>query len=88
MRKIKVSKISKDKFKVEINENEKSQYKVTLDSGYYQKLTNRRISKEKLIEKSFEFLLKREPKESILSSFNLRLINKYFPEFEQEIKMR
>jgi len=30
--------------------------------------------------------LEREPKESILSRFNLRIINQYFPEFEEEIR--
>ena len=39
-----------------------------------------------LIKKSFEFLLERESKESILRKFNLKVINQYFPEYEQEIK--
>jgi len=38
------------------------------------------------IKKSFEFLLEREPKESILPRFNLRVINQYFPEFKEEIR--
>lgn len=38
-----------------------------------------------LIEKSFEFLLEREPKESILRSFDLPVIGRYFPEYEREI---
>jgi len=33
-----------------------------------------------------DFLLERESKESILSTFDLRVIEKYFPEYEQEIK--
>jgi hypothetical protein len=35
---------------------------------------------------SFRFLLAREPKESILRSFGLSTIVRYFPEFEREIK--
>lgn len=37
---------------------------------------------EKLIRKSFDFLLQREPKESILSDFEISAIGKYFPDYE------
>ena len=33
----------------------------------------------------FAFLLEREPNESILSSFDVGVIARYFPEFEREI---
>jgi hypothetical protein len=39
-----------------------------------------------LIQRSFVFLLAREPKESILSSFGLSVIAHYFPEYEREIR--
>jgi hypothetical protein len=38
-----------------------------------------------LVRRSFDFLLAREPKEAILHSFDLPVIGRYFPEFEQEI---
>jgi hypothetical protein len=38
-----------------------------------------------LVEASFRFLLDREPKESILRSFELGVIARYFPEFEREL---
>jgi hypothetical protein len=38
-----------------------------------------------LVRRSFEFLLAREPKESILRSFGLSTIVRYFPEYEREI---
>jgi hypothetical protein len=40
---------------------------------------------ERVIEAAFRFLLDREPKESILRSFDVRVISRYFPEFEQEL---
>ena len=43
---------------------------------------------ERLIEQSFRFLLEREPKESILRSFELPVIERYFPEYPQEIRRR
>jgi hypothetical protein len=38
-----------------------------------------------LVRRSFEFLLARESKESILRSFALPVIGRYFPEYEREI---
>lgn len=43
---------------------------------------------EQLIRASFEFLLEREPKESILARFDLPVIERYFPEYPQEIRKR
>ncbi len=39
-----------------------------------------------LIRRSFEFLLAREPKESILPSFGLSTIGRYYPEYDREIR--
>ena len=39
-------------------------------------------SADELVRRSFEFLLQREPKESILREFDLALIQRYFPEFD------
>lgn len=39
-----------------------------------------------LVHASFDFLLAREPKESILPAFDLPLIGSYFPEYEAAIR--
>jgi hypothetical protein len=39
-----------------------------------------------LVRRSFEFLLEREPKESILRAFELPVILRYFPEYESTIR--
>ena len=41
-----------------------------------------------LVSRSFEFLLAREPKESILRSFDLPAIGRYVPEYEAAIRRR
>jgi hypothetical protein len=41
-----------------------------------------------LVRRSFEFPLEREPKESILSRFDLRVIARYFPEHDDEMRRR
>lgn len=38
-----------------------------------------------LVRRSFAFLLEREPPSSILRSFELPVIGRYFPEYEREI---
>lgn len=43
---------------------------------------------EALIEASFDFLLSREPKESILARFELPVIERYFPEYPMEMRSR
>ena len=61
------------------------EYIVTIDKKYYIELNNG-ITVDELIKKSFEFLLERESKESILKKFNINIIKQYFPEYEQVIK--
>ena len=41
-----------------------------------------------LVRESFEFLLEREPRESILRSFALPDIGRYFPEYNRQIAAR
>jgi len=87
---IDVEKIKEDEkqfvFEVLLDENDQQPpFTVTVEKEYYKKLTSGEIAPEKLIEKSFGFLIEREPKEAILKEFNLDVISKYFPEYEQEI---
>lgn len=39
-----------------------------------------------LVKRSFEFLLEREPPGSILKSFDLAVIQRYFPEYDREFR--
>jgi hypothetical protein len=83
---IEIEKKNQNEFTVLVREKEtQSQHLVTLDDAYHQFLTQGKIPKEDLIRKSFQFLLEREAKESILRSFNLQMIKRYFPEYEEEM---
>ena len=59
---------------------------VMVERTYRDKLAGTGVAVEKLVQKSFEFLLQREPKESILRSFQLPLIGRYFPEYENAMR--
>lgn len=61
---------------------------VEVDPADHQRLTGGAVSPEILVRRSFEFLLEREPAESILPAFTLAVIRRYFPEYEHEIGRR
>jgi len=81
--------LSEDKdgyrFEVTVSENGSSTtHMVEVSDDDYNKLTGGNIKPDVLVKKSFEFLIAREPKESILSNFNLMEISQYFPEYVEE----
>ena len=59
---------------------------VTVDPAYCRKLTGGKADAAELVRRSFEFLLAREAKESILGRFALPVIGQYFPEYEQAMR--
>jgi hypothetical protein len=87
--KIEVEKTGNLEFRVRIIENgSESTHHVTLKQEDYAKLTGGKTEAEELVRRSFEFLLEHEPKESILSRFDLSVISRYFPEYDSEIRRR
>jgi hypothetical protein len=75
------------RFQVTVTEGSgQTAHTVSLSRDYYEKLTRKLVPEEVLIERSFRFLLEREPKESILRKFDLPLIGRYFPDYENEIR--
>ena len=75
-------------FKVEVKNSTSTTHTVTMSKAVYDRLTKAQITPEECVQKSFEFLLEREPKESILSTFDITVISRYFPEFEEELAKR
>jgi hypothetical protein len=63
-----------------------TRHSVTFTREDFQRLTARGGTPDGLVRRSFEFMLAREPKESILKSFALPDIGKFFPEYEDEIE--
>ncbi len=73
-------------FRVTVGETaSESQHEVSLSKGDYERLRRGSEQPEQFLRRCFEFLLAREPKESILSRFDVADISRYFPEFEQRI---
>jgi hypothetical protein len=68
-------------FEVVVTTQSTTTHLVKVSDAIHIKLTNGKISKETLLEKSFEFLLAREPNTSILSQFKIEVISQYFPDY-------
>lgn len=82
---ISIKKINDTTFDVTVEDRTTTTHRVTVETDYYEKLTGGDVPVGTLVEKSFEFLLEREPNTSILSKFDLPVINRYFPEYEKTI---
>jgi hypothetical protein len=63
-----------------------STHAVRVPSADLARLAPGTASPEDLVERSFAFLLEREPPSSILRAFDLGVISRYFPEYEAEIR--
>jgi hypothetical protein len=76
------------RFDVTVREGDATtEHDVTVSEANLERLGAGR-SPEAFVSACFAFLLEREPKESILSSFDVAVIGRYFPEFEREIADR
>lgn len=62
-------------------------YKVSMDKDFLTRI-GATFHPEKVVEKSFEFLLEKEPKERILAEFDITSISNYYPEFIPELEKK
>ncbi|MBI3768129.1 MAG: hypothetical protein HY271_06480 [Deltaproteobacteria bacterium] len=86
---IEVEELRPGEFRVTVVEGvSRSAHTVTVDDAYARKLAGGAVATTELVRRSFAFLLEREPKESILATFALPVIGRYFPEYEREIRRR
>jgi hypothetical protein len=86
---IEVETLSDGEFRVRVIDGDgESSHLVTLNAEHHNRLTRGKIEPQELVKRSFQFLLEREPKESILNQFDLQVIGRYFPEYEREITRR
>lgn len=76
------------RFRVTVHGTRVTTHLVTATDAVRERLAPAGVSIERLIEESFRFLLEREPNTSILPSFDLPMIGRYFPGYEAEISDR
>ena len=73
-------------FEITVNADQSTKHVVSVTDQMLLNLTNNKISKEELLNFSFNFLLEREPNTSILSKFDIIVISKYFPEYISKVE--
>jgi hypothetical protein len=64
-----------------------TRHRVAVQRSDLERLDSGAASPDDLVRRSFEFLLEREPATSILRSFDLPTIGRYFPEYEAKIRL-
>ena len=83
---ISIKTLSNNEFEVTVQSNTVTTHLVTLSNEVHKNLTNEKVTKEELLDFSFKFLLDKEPNTSILSSFELTIISRYFSDYEKSVK--
>jgi hypothetical protein len=68
------------------DEGRVSEHEVRVRAADLDRLASGSADPTDLVERSFAFLLEREPPSSILRSFDLTEIGRYFPEYERTIR--
>jgi len=79
---VEVETIGENDFLVKVNAATSTEHRVTLTDAYWEQIWNRSLPKKEIVSRSFAFLLEREPNSSIMRTFDLPVIQRYFSEYE------
>ena len=83
---ISIEKQTDDVFVVTVTDSVTTTHTVTVTNQSLTDLTDDNTTKTQLLEFSFNFLLDREPNTSILSSFDINVISRYFSDYGDEVR--
>ena len=83
---ISIKKRTDDVFVVTVADGITTTHTVTVTDQSLTDLTDNNVTKTQLLEFSFNFLLDKEPNTSILSSFDINVIYKYFSNYKDEVR--
>ena len=83
---ISIEKRNDNVFEVTVTDSVTTTHTVTVTDQSLTDLTDNNTTKTQLLEFSFNFLLDREPNTSILSSFDINVISRYFSDYKDEVR--
>ena len=83
---ISIEKRTDDVFIVTVSDSTTTVHAVTVTDQSLSDLGDKNVTKTQLLEFSFRFLLEREPNTSILPSFDINVISKYFSNYKDEVR--
>ena len=78
---ISIEKRNDNVFEVTVADSVTTTHTVTVTDQSLTDLTDNNVTKTQLLEFSFNFLIDREPNTSILSSFDINVIPRYFSDY-------
>ena len=82
---VSIKRCNDDVFEVTVSDSITTIHTVSVTDQSLTELTDNNVTKKQLLEFSFNFLLDREPNTSILTSFDIDVISKYFPNYRDEV---
>jgi hypothetical protein len=80
---IAVTKTDHMTYSVQVDAKKVTSHTVTCTPGFYRKISNERVSEERFIELSFEFLLEKIPNTDVKPKFDLPWIPRMYPDYER-----
>ena len=83
---ISIKKRNDNVFEVTVADSITTTHEVTITDQSLSDLSENNVTKTQLLEFSFRFLLDREPNTSILSSFDINVISRYFSNYKDEVR--
>ena len=83
---ISIRQLNDDVFEVTVADSITTVHEVTVSDQNLTDLTDNTVTKTQLLEFSFKFLLDKEPNTSILNSFDINVISKYFSNYKDDIR--
>ena len=83
---ISIKRLSDDVFEVTVAETSTTTHTVTVTDQSLKDLTVNNVTKTQLLKFSFNFLLDKEPNTSILLSFDINVISRYFSDYKDEVR--
>ena len=83
---VSIKKRTDDVFQVTVADSITTTHEVTVNDQSLTDLTDDKVTKEQLLEFSFNFLLDTAPNTSILSKFDINVISKYFFDYRVEVR--
>ena len=84
----KISQLGNDIFEVVVVGDTTTCHEVIVTDKVLLELTNNLVSKKDLLDFSFNFLLRKEPNTSIMTSFEISIIGQFFAEYKNEVRSR
>ena len=83
---ISIKRLSNDVFEVTVAETSTTTHTVTVTDQSLKDLTVKNVTKTQLLKFSFNFLFDKEPNTSILLSFDINVISRYFSDYKDEVR--